>query len=300
MNWREALSTEGKPRPHRVSGKFQVIRFMPNLVAQEIFNIGIVFIDNQNKRHIRMLNNAKAFECLYGKAGAAQVQNMLTYANDVTESLGESASLASPHLSYSEPLFTQGLTADQILSSLYDEYINLICNDEATTAKRGAINTDNLRKKVFSRLRKINPRGYNDILHEDPIIVERKNEKIELNLPIWKYDKLFEDSFFATIISADFIPEAYLGYNLDTLGAMNLQAACEIQGSKSKAGFFIYCPNPDTSDINEADYLRIKTHINKTLKNVQYVASRTNTILDYKVSENLETLNAAVLDFTSA
>lgn len=300
MNWRAALSTEGKPRPYRVSGKFQVIKFMPNLVAQEIFNIGIVFIDDQNKRHIRMLNNAKAFECLYGKAGAAQVQNMLTYANDVTKELGESASLASPHLSYSDPLITQGLTIDQILSSLYDEYINLVCNREAATAKRGAINTDHLRKKIFYSLRKINPRGYNDILHENPIIVERKDEKIELNLPIWKYDKLFKDSFFATIISADFIPEAYLGYNLDTLGAMNLQAACEIQGSESRAGFFIYCPNPDTTDIDEADYLRITTHINKTLKNVEYVASRTNTILDYKVSEKLETLYDAVLNFTSA
>lgn len=296
MSWKSLLENTEQ---HRVSGHYQVIKFTPNLIAQETFNIGIVFHDNEDNRHVRMLKNAKAFECLYGKEGATQVQNMLNYAKDIAVKLGDTV-IASPHLSYSTPLFTQGLTIDQILSSLYGQYINLICDHmETQSTQRQSINTDSLRKKLFKDLRKANPEGFKDILREDPFIIGG-DSKVEINMPIWKHGDIFKNNFFGTLVSADFIPEAYLGYNLDTLGAMNLQTACEISGGKSRAGFFIYCPTPDNSDISEENYTNIIKHINKTSNNVKYMADRTNIPLKFVQSDDLKKLYEDILNFTYA
>lgn len=297
MNWKSLLKNTEQ---YRVGGNYQVIQFTPNLIAQETFNIGIVFHDNENNRHVRMLKNAKAFECLYGKAGAAQVQNMLNYAKDIAEKLGDTVT-ASPHLSYSAPLFTQGLTIDQILSSLYGQYINLICDHPDTQSnQRQSLNTDSLRKKLFRDLCKSKPESFKEILREDPFIISDGNSEVEINMPIWKEGGIFKNNFFGTLVSADFIPEAYLGYNLDTIGAMNLQTACEISRDSSRAGFFIYCPTPDNNDISEENYLNIIKHINKTSNNVKYMAERTNTPLRLVQSDDLKKLYEDILDFTCA
>lgn len=295
MSWKSLLENTGQ---YRVDGHYQVIKFTPNLMAQETFNIGIVFHDNEDNRHVRMLKNAKAFECLYGKEGASQVQNMLNYAKDITEKLGDNGN-ASPHLNYSAPLFTQGLTIDQILSSLYGQYIHLICDHLDTQSnQRQSLNTDSLRKKLFKDLCKAKPESFKDILHEDPFIISDGNSKVEINMPIWKDGGILKNSFFGTLVSADFIQEAYLGYNLDTLGAMNLQTACEISGDKSRAGFFIYCPTPDNHDISEENYQNIIKHINKTSNNVKYMAGRTNTSLKTFQSHDLAKLYEDILNFT--
>lgn len=295
MNWKSLLENTEQ---HRVTGHYQVIKFTPNLIAQETFNIGIVFHDNEDNRHVRMLRNAKAFECLYGKDGAAQVQNMLNYAKDIAEKLGDIVT-ASPHLSYSAPLFTQGLTIDQILSSLYGQYINLICDhSDIQSNQRQSINTDSLRKKLFKDLLKAKPESFKDVLREEPFIISDGSSKVEINMPIWKDEGILKDNFFGTLVSADFIPEAYLGYNLDTLGAMNLQTACEISEGKSRAGFFIYCPTPDNNDISEENYLNIIKHIKKTSNNVQYMADRTNIPVKFVRSDNLDKLYEEILNFT--
>ena len=297
MSWKSLLK---HTEQHRVTGHYQVIKFTPNLIAQETFNIGIVFHDNEDSRHVRMLKNAKAFECLYGKEGATQVQNMLNYAKDIAEKLGDTVT-ASPHLSYSPPLFTQGLTIDQILSSLYGQYVNLICDHLDTQSnQRQSINTDTLRKKLFKDLRKADPESFKDILREDPFTINDGDNKVEINMPIWKDGGIFKNNFFGTLVSADFIQEAYLGYNLDTLGAINLQTACEISGGRSRAGFFIYCPTPDNHDISEENYLNIMKHIKKTSNNVEYMAGRTNTPLKTVQSHDLAKLYEDILDFTYA
>lgn len=292
MNWKNLIQT----KPHRVKGYYHVIKFTPNLVAQEVFNIGIVFTDSENNRHIKMLENTKAFECLYGKQGAIQVQNMVNYAEDMANSLGDSL-IPSPHLSYTTPIFTQGLTIQQILSGLYKDYILLNCAHGRSQDKRKAINTEDLRQKIFSHLKK---KQFESALHEAPIRLPSSDT--ELDLPIWSgtadEDLLGKKKhFFATLISADFIKEAYLGYNLNTVGAMNIQTACEIMGERSRAGFFVYSPTPNENGIDETEYQHITTHIDKTEKNVTFVASRTNTTLHFKKSNNMELLEDEMMNF---
>lgn len=234
----------------KITGQWFSIKITPDLVADDSFNIGVVFIGNHDhKLRYKLIPSAKPFQCLYGFDGLDNFNFLLQSTRELLDSgvFGESV---SPHISYSQPSHSSGITVDEILTSLYNTKVRLQCNDDSIKDEEfnSSYSSDQLRRNFFGKLKKEMPSVYERIYHQDPIklIDPATNNEIKVSLPIWSEQlNLHNDSpvTFANVISAHYKSEVHRGYSLEKNGCTQVRNACEIKGKKAKAGIFIYRPS---------------------------------------------------------
>ncbi len=255
---------------HLIKGEWFTVRFMPDRITGEIFNIGVVFIDDVQNCHFKLIENANAFKCLFGTSGVANIAFML---DSVRELLDNNHYLLtpSPNIIYSTPQTAQGESINEILDDLFDSMVSLVCQDdekeEKTTQRMG---TTELRKQVFRQLYK-EMNKVHDRIHQPspyPITSRDKKKTLMVDMPIRNYrgyESTTVQEYYGTIISAGYLDPVHRRYNIDYVGCTNVTNCCEILGKDIKAGIIIYVPPLDDIDFTEAVQATINDELDKCL-----------------------------------
>lgn len=281
MNWTSLLQPKYAQNAF-VKGHFFVIKFTPDPVAEEIFNLGVGFIEeNKDRTIVRLVDSSlRGFGCIYGREAIKGLKLLL---QSISVSLSDMGYEYPPstQITYTPLMPISGLSIEAILNSLYRDYIHMDHYQEKKKAKIAILNTIDLRKGVQKKLSTIKKSEY---FHEDKVLLQNDIESgnMELDLPIWKAPQqrsLFKDNYlFASIVSADYVEPDSLSFNLDYLGSRSIQNACLLTGKKAKAGLFIYRPSLNQRITKEAMTI-IDNHIDDSL----YILKRMNKRNGYEI-----------------
>lgn len=278
----------------RIKGKWFPIRLTPDLATGELLNIGVGFIDARRKLHVRMLDSARAFRCLYGNAGLENFSFLLTVAREHFQRVGKPES-PSPHILIGPRAYAAGGSVDEILDQLFHTMVTLggMEEEEVEATNVETMDTPKLRKLVFRMAKKYSPTIFNRMFRDQPISLDdASGQPHALDLPLWASDpELFRDGpRYGTIVSAHFRSPVYRGFNLDG-GCMNLWNTRSIIQNSGRGGFLILRPSEGTQGFDQSLINDIDNEIDRVvwpflkMKNMLVeVSSDPETIADYALS----------------
>lgn len=245
------LITPSNDKPTNIRGEWFTVRFIPDQVAGEIFNLGVVFIDDFSDCHYRLLPNAKAFKCLFGSLGVANIQFMLTVVDEML-SKNHYDIPPSPHIIYSERRTARGESIEEILDDLYRSMVSLVCSEDKKdeeNKERKAIPTKVVRSKVFSDMKKSYPHVYEKAYRPDPIVLRNpvSNRQITVDMPIANYtgyESRTRQDYYASLVSAAYLDPVHRVHQINYVGVTNVSNICELLGKDevTKAALIIYKP----------------------------------------------------------
>lgn len=297
-SWLNLLNSSGSS--DLISGSWFTVRFMPDRISGEIFNIGVVFIDKTNKCHYRILETTDAFRCLFGASGTANIKFML----DIVEEMFANNNYTvtpSPHIIYSNYQTARGESVDEILDDLYRSMVSLICRDEKKSKKSQTLGTTQLRQKVFSQIESKRKGMKDKIYNSDPFLITNdSNEKAMLvDMPISKYslgDFNTRAEYYGTIVSAAYLDDIHRRYNIDYVGCTNVTNCCEILGKAIKASIIIYVPPVDEIIFTEAVQINIRNELDKCLYSLEKM-NKDGYDIDIQIAHSSEECGNKVLEF---
>lgn len=234
-----------------VSGQWFVIRFMPDNVTGEIFNIGIVFIDDKEHSHYKLIENANAFKCLFGDLGVSNISFMLENLKEVLENNHYNIS-PSPHIIYSSRQTAKGDTVEDILDDLFNSMITLICHgdeDEDKNNERKSISTQKVRTDVFREMKKRYPHDFEKAYRKEPFFMRNPENQREImvDMPIAYYtgrESELRQDYYGSIVSAAYLSPVHRVHQINYVGVTNVSNICELLGKNeiAKAALIIYKP----------------------------------------------------------
>lgn len=301
MNWTSLLQTKQAMNSF-VKGHFFVIKYTPDIVAKEVFNLGVGFIeDGDAKVRFKLAHSSlKGFACIYGKKAVQGLRLLLQSISTALNTVGYSYPPSS-QLTYTTLMPVKGLSTEMILDSLYRDHVHMDHFQEKKKATVPVLNTVELRKGLKQSLKSINKTEY---YQEEDILLESDIDsgKISLDLPIWRpqqENSLFEsEHLFATVVSADYIEKNALSFNLDYLGCSNIQKACLLTGQEARAGLFIYRPSLNeriTKDVIDT----IDSHIEKSLYTLKHLRQKEGYHIEMDVFYSEEEVYDKVANFVT-
>lgn len=256
-----------------VSGEWFAVRFIPDHVAGEIFNIGVVFIDNQKVAHYRLIHNADAFSCLFGDIGKANINFLLKVVNNV---LSENHYLVtpSPHIVYSPRQTAQGDSVEDILDDLFRSMVSLVCRNEPVEVvvenDKGSMSTKDLRHKVFAKMRESNETLYDKVYIKEPYEITNpySKKKMLIDMPIRCYSGLEHQErqdYYGSVVSAAYLSEVHRIHHINYIGATNVMNCCEQLGKGVKTALIIYLPPADPYKFTESMLLQVENELDRCL-----------------------------------
>jgi hypothetical protein len=222
-------------RSPTVTGKWFPIRLSPDLATGELFNIGVAFVEGGKKGgriHVKMLESARSFKCLFGASG---VENVTFLINVVAEHLRQTRDLVSPspQVSFGPMAFASGDSVDQILARLYATMVTLRHhNDDALEELSPySISSQEARRNVIQELYWADPAAAKSLVREKPLEFKAHGGRtMALDVPLRKPRR------FGTIASAHYRKEVYVSNNLNTamrdmlITRDHLDDECEVGG----------------------------------------------------------------------
>lgn len=256
MNYDHLFADATYVPPAAVQGQWQIIQFKPDLITDEVFNIGIAFTEHRKRStHTRLLPHLNGFKALFGEAGADNFNFLLQL---LREQLADNSRLISPgpQIIFGHKKFASGNNPHDILDRLYHTHITLAWAKEDNLAPlgiKGALQTQRLRKKIERIAVKKMGKNWPTIFRDDPVAVADANGvRHELDLPIWRGEDLVSAQIYGTILSAQFHSAIYRTASLAP-GYVNFNQATHI-ATKGKGALLILRPAND--DPRFSDQLR--------------------------------------------
>ena len=155
MNWTSLLQPKNATTSF-VEGYFFVIKFTPDTVAKEVFNLGVGFIEDgdENIRFKLAHPSLKGFACIYGKNAVQGLRLLLQSISTALNTVGYSYPPSS-QLTYTTLMPTKGLSVEAILDSLYRDYVHMDHFQEKKKSTVPVLNTRELRKGLKQSLNNI-------------------------------------------------------------------------------------------------------------------------------------------------
>lgn len=251
-SWLNLINNIESDNTKVISGEWFTVRFTPDIIAGEVFNIGVVFIDEEQNCHYKLLNNANAFSCLFGDKGKYNINFLLKVVEDVLSKNNYSI-LPSPHIKYSSRKTAQGESIDEILDDLYRSMVSLICKSEEKEPSEDNLSnmsTKDLRKNVFGMMKSEYPDFYEKAIVGSPFeIVNKETQKsMFVDMPIRYYSNItnsYKDDFYGTIVSAAYVSDVHRIHNINYIGVTNVMNCLELLGRDINAGLIVYLPPVD-------------------------------------------------------
>lgn len=284
-----------------LSGEWFTVRFIPDRVSGEVFNVGVVFIDSYEKCHYKILENTEAFRCLFGLKGSENIKFMLDVVEEMLDK-NHYMITPSPHISYSNRQTARGESVDEILSDLYRSMISLICkHDEKKPKKNQTLGTSQLRQKVFSQIENSRKGMRDRIYNPEPFLINNhSNEKgMLVDMPItnsYLRDSNIRADYYGTIVSAAYLDDVHRRYNIDYVGCTNVANCCEILGKDIKAAIIIYVPPVDSVIFTEKVQINIENELDKCLQSLEKMIKNGYDI-NITIAHSTEECSQRVLEF---
>lgn len=243
---------------HHVEGKWFEIRVTPDMVSDELLNIGVGFVQSRTKAfHFRLLDNANAFGCLYGPKGKEQFGFLLEVARQALAAHGPSADI-SEQISFGRPRFAQGNNPSEIVDALFRSVVTLARRDiDPAENALDRPSTSETRARIKASLKKRAPKQFARIWQDNPVEIILDRHACALDMPIWDPDpELLRGRRFATIISACSIETYHRKANFGS-AFQDLTAARDyfrLVDNPARGGLFILrMPNDPLEQVIDAE-----------------------------------------------
>lgn len=298
--WIELINNSRTEMPSIITGEWFVIRFTPDLIAGELFNIGIVFVDDFKKCHYRLLDDVDVFNCMFGRDSVSNIRFMFSIIEELL-SKEEFDCMPSPHITYSIRQTARGFSVDSILDDLYNSMISLICSNDKHTKESSesfTVTTPKLRKHIFSEMKTRYKYLYEKAYNDKPIRLKNPNNGriIEVDIPI-NYNSGLESNirkeYYASIISAAYINSIQRVHQLSYVGTTNILNLCDlVKDEIAKVALIIYLPEPNKY-FSETSFLEAERDLDKCLYPLSHLEKEVTIEIKRTEQECLKT----VVDF---
>ncbi len=306
-SWHSLISNKENDFDDLVSGEWFTVRFIPDHIAGEIFNIGVVFIDKYKDAHYRLIDNADAFSCLFGEIGKANINFLLKVVNQV---LSDNNYLVapSPSIVYSSRQTAQGDSIEDILEDLFSSMISLVCRNELVEinvieSEKFNLSTKDLRHNVFGRMKKEYEVLYNKVYRKDPYEITNpySKKKMLIDMPIRCYaglERQKRQDYYGSIVSAAYLSEVHRIHHINYVGATNVMNCCEQLGRGVKTALIIYLPPVDKYKFTESVRLQVENELDRCLYGLHQM-SKDGYQIKIEVEESTEACLEEIIDFVS-
>ncbi|WP_199506862.1 MULTISPECIES: DUF3037 domain-containing protein [unclassified Psychrobacter] len=265
-----------------ISGEWFTVRFTPDFIANEIFNIGVVFVDDDKRCHYKMIENANAFSCLFGSTGVANINFLLKIVK--TELTANNYTLTpSGHIFYSHRQTAQGSSVSEILEDLFGSMVSLVCKGDTEVEPikdtPSTLSTNKLRSKVFSQMRDKYGSLYEKVYHKEPyeITDDTTGDKIIVDMPIRHYSGVRSGTkrveYYGSIVSAAYLDQVHRIHHINYIGATNVMNCCELLGKDVRTALIIYLPPDDSLKFTKPLRLQIENELDRCLYSLHKMES---------------------------
>ncbi|MDX8384793.1 MAG: hypothetical protein R8M45_11980 [Ghiorsea sp.] len=203
MNFDKLMAKASPFDEKKVKGKWFNIRYVVDMYAGEVMNIGVGFIDQHNNLHTKFLDSFHRLECLYDKR--ITKDDMLHVVNMIKACLpnkldGVVIPTPSSSITYSVPFFASGDSVDAILASSYQDCVSLALpfpEKEKSQDRDKGTNTEQARKEVYTAIRHIAPMVAERIIAPNPLItIKSQDGTHDIDVPLQGVN------FLGTVLSA--------------------------------------------------------------------------------------------------
>ncbi|MGX2088595.1 hypothetical protein [Xanthomonas axonopodis] len=171
-------------RTQSVKGRWQSVRWIPNLATGEMLNIGVRFEEDNGLAHIRMLNDFDRIKCLYDEALASEARFLISVVMDPIH-LG--SSLPTPNVFLSEKKYASGPSASSVIEDLYLHVVPLARPHPKKRKERILVSnqTHEVRKIVFDEMRRISGLSADRIISSEKTLYVREGDDTHyLDIPL--------------------------------------------------------------------------------------------------------------------
>ena len=224
--------------PPMVSGHWISIQYRPSLIAGEILNVGVAFIDDTSKSaRLKLLEDLDRIGVIFGD----RLESEIRFALRSVEACLVSSRLEPPseNIHFSEPRFACGASVDEILNHLFASTVRLLSfAKETASVPRTHAGNEKVRKQVFDSIRLQAGGNAEKILAESPIYVTKEfGREYSLDIP------LRGDSHLGSVVSAAYSSRSPLENSL-LRASVDLETASRIF-KQDRLGLFVLRPSPD-------------------------------------------------------
>lgn len=306
-SWHSLISDKTNDSDDLISGEWFTVRFIPDHVAGEIFNIGVVFVDEYKDAHYRLINNADAFSCLFGEIGKANINFLLKVVNQV---LSDNSYVVtpSPNIVYSSRKTALGDSIEDILDDLFNSMVSLVCRNEVADLilvenEKFNLSTKNLRHNVFGRMKKDHEALYNKVYNKEPYEITNpySKKKMLIDMPIRCYaglERQKRQDYYGSVVSAAYLNEVHRIHHINYVGATNVMNCCEQLGRGVKTALIIYLPPVDNYKFTESVRLQVENELDRCLYGLHQM-SKDGYQIKIEVEESPEACLEEIIEFVS-
>lgn len=305
-SWHSLIGNSSNDSDGLISGDWFTVRFIPDHVAGEIFNIGVVFIDEYKDAHYRLLANADAFSCLFGDIGKANINFLLKVVDEVLKDNHYSFT-PSPHIVYSSLQTAQGDSVESILDDLFNSMISLVCRNDSeevlVDSEKGSMSTKDLRHKVFSKMKNSNESLYEKIYKKDPYEITNpySRKKMLIDMPIRSYaglERQKRQDYYGSVVSAAYLSDVHRIHHINYVGATNVMNCCEQLGKGVKTALIIYLPPVDSRRFTESVLTQVENELDRCLYGLHQM-TKDGYQIKIEVKDSPEACLNEILEFVS-
>lgn len=239
-----------------IKGEWFNIRWSPDLATGEVLNIGVGFIEN-GRVYSRLLSYFERLRCLFGERG-------IYHAELVTSIVLESLRLNKkdspiPQVSYRNNGFAQGISVDEVLTSLFNQTVPLAKKIRNTKKEErfSSFNTEKLYTCLLDELKIIAELDFDRFAPPNgSILVEDKEGRQELFVPFRDGSRLI-----GGLASSVYSNASTIELNL-LKAARDVEAAIKM-GRGSDASIFILKPGDELNKLKKEQVITIENTLDR-------------------------------------
>lgn len=221
-----------------IHGHWFSIQYRPSLIANELLNVGVAFIDATSKSaRVKVLEDIDRIGVVFGE----RLETEIRFALQSVKACLDNSRIEPPseNIHFSEPRFASGKSIDEILDQLFASTVRLLSfAKEAALTPRVYAGNEKVRKQVFDSIRLQAGVNAEQILAESPLyVVKEKGREYSLDIPLRGAQHL------GSVVSAAYLSRSPLENNL-LRACVDLETASRIF-HRDKLGLFVLRPTAD-------------------------------------------------------
>ena len=221
-----------------IHGHWFSIQYRPNLIAGELLNVGVAFIDADTKSaRVKVLEDLDRFGVMFGE----RLESEIRFALRSVAACLEKGRIEPPseNIHFSEPRFASGKSIEEILDQLFVSTVRLLSfARESASAPRVFASNEKVRRQVFDSIRLQAGLNAERILAESPLyVIKEGGREHTLDIPLRGAEHL------GSVVSAAYASRSTLE-NCLLRASVDLETASRIF-HQDKLGLFVLRPSAD-------------------------------------------------------
>lgn len=233
-----------------IAGRWAPIRLLPDVVTGEVLNVGVAFVDQNERMSVRILDSARPLKCLFG---AGSIDNFALLLGATRDTLERRQRLISPstHITFGPLTYAAGGSVEEVVDRLYSAIVTLArCEEENAAAPERipTLRVAEVRRQVFDALEKRSPALAKEIIRREPVELRSAQGVVRFDLPLRRR------GLFGTITSARYQAQQAINRVMD--GAfVDMMLARQYVEAEDRGAIFVLRSERDSPTSEEHQQL---------------------------------------------